>query len=193
MEAAIVRCGIFTLTLGTHDEIGHAGAFPIIWERADHSETRSAQGARDERIQVTRIFAIHEFLNALVAYRHVRRDRSDGSFAVKAGADLELRLTQRRDVTYAHVLDFAWKRDHFRKVALEPVALDGIALNFYDDTSRGIKHPAGKAQIEGEPVHGGTTADPLENSSQGNVFAYPLISGRRRACETFQDLTLGTR
>jgi len=89
MKASISRIIVLTLALGTHAETAHRRRRPVVWDRADNGESRSAVRAVGERVPVAPIMRVKELAEAIGAGGNIRRDQLVRIRLVMAAEDLK--------------------------------------------------------------------------------------------------------
>ena len=158
VESSVLDAGVFMSARIAHGEIRHRGLLPVVRQRGEQSEPRSAVGACRERIPFAPSGRSH-LLQTVVA------DGSIGGYT-DASAPV-LRMDYGETVAVRHRMiddlqgfDLRQRRKFLQESILEKYRI----INVYHDSGAVVPNPPFKSQRHGDPLHGRSETDALHSA-----------------------------
>ncbi len=177
VKPAVERIVVFHLARGTHLKRLHRGVRPVVGQRFDDAEARTAIRAVRERIPIAAVRRIKNLAQTIGTRRDVRQHQRGLFAAGFARADfesvvagwIEPRAFQALDGTARRFFGFEAKEELFQR--------RGRAFDFDADALRRVVHPAVQLEFRRQPKDERTKADPLNRAANGEPQALARVNG----------------
>ncbi len=154
-----------------HREFLHRGVGPIVGERLDDGETRTAIGAVGKGIAKAAIVRVENFAQTILAGREVGQNERGLPALVGAFPDLEVVVTDGIEMGRLATLDDGAGRLLRFQPAREIRKCFRRAFDFDEDALRRVHDPALESEFSRQPIDKGTETDALDRAAHDHFQA----------------------